>query len=361
MRGRQRWHYLFLISGLIFLGAQSASGQSGSLFNQLVEASKAEMAKKGGKLSLGMEWPKRDAVPVLAAFRKAFPFIKETVYTRESKTGPIARLLILIQQGKFPDYDIMHIASEFWPQYEKAGVFVKPPFDYKKLAKSLPLDWPKLHPRVIDPKGYFIATTGLARGNAWNPEIVPKGKEPTTWEACLDPMWKGKFLYDPRPKLTALWYDPKTREGHIKWLKGIMKNGAVLNRGQTENLQKVAAGEFALVCGVNYHSSFRIIDRGAPLKFAFPDPFPLEFGTQIHVVKWSKTPATSQLLTLWIATGGQDVVEKRAYRGLPWDPKSRKYPLAKGKYVAICDANCVLKKEKYNKLHGDILKLPGVR
>jgi hypothetical protein len=78
-------------------------------------------------------------------------------------------------------------------------------------------------------------------------------------------------------------------------------------------------------------------------------------------MKWSQTPATTQLFALWLASGGQSVLEQFAYRGFPWDPKSRKYPLAKGKYVAVCDAECSHRWNDYNKEYADILALPGVK
>lgn len=351
-----------LLLGLVFYCADTVNAQSGGKeFNELIEASKAEMAQKGGQLSVAMEWPKRLADQTLKAFAKDISFINKVSYTRQRTTAQMQRVLMEIQGGKEPPFDVMGISSENWSQYEKAGVFVKPPFDYRKVAKALPKDWGEVDERSFDPRGYFLATSGLARGNAWNTEMVPKGQEPTTWEACLDPKWQGKVLYDPRPKLAALWWDPKTKEQHISWLKGIVKNKAVLNRGQTENLQKVAGGEYPIACGINFHSAMRMVKRGAPVQFAFPDPFPLEIGSQIHVVRWSKTPATTQLLLLWMTTAGQEVLGKKAYRGMPSHPKSEKYAYAKGKYVAVCDAECVRNEEAYNKLHADILNLPGVR
>ena len=341
--------------------AISVSLAGASAYEQLVKQAESEMAQKDGKLFITLEWPGRDTKKVFPAFKKAFPFIKDISYERIHSVAPHQRMLIEIQQGNIPKFDIMGISSELRGQYKKLGLLVKPPFEYKALASSLPSDWPALDERALDPQGYFIATTGLARGNAWNPQMVPKGKEPTTWEACLDPMWKGKILFDPRNKLQSLQHDPRTREQFLKWLKGMVKNEAVLNRGQTENLQKIAGGEFPIACGINYHSTFRMIDRGAPLKFAFPDPIPLDMGTEIYTTKFSKTPATGQLFGLWLATGGQDIVEETAYRGFPWNKTSKKYPLAKGKYVALCDAECVLKQEFYDKEFGDILNLPGVR
>jgi iron(III) transport system substrate-binding protein len=362
MSGIKIWRYLFLLIGL-GLGAltPSPSAAQGNPFNQLVETSRTEMAKKGGKLSVAMEWEQSEGTPVVEAFKRDFPHIKEITYNRESRAEHFQRILMELQQAKPLKYDIMHVSSESWPEYRKAGQFVKPPFDYSKLVKALPSGWDPIDSRSVDPNGYFLATSGLARGIAYNKDQVAPDKAPKSWEDCLNPMWRGKFLYDPRPKLTALQHDPRTREAHLKWLRGIVENKVILGRGQSENLQKIASGEFPLFCGVNYHSALRIIDQGAPINFVFPDPLPLEFGGQIHIGKWSQTPATTQLFILWLASEAQELVEKHGYRGFPWSPKSRKYAMAKGKYVAICDAECVLMSQKYDDEHANILKLPGVR
>ena len=361
--GRKLKRTVIAICAMVCTLLLSASGsaRAQNLFTKLVDASKAEMAKKNGKLKIALDWPEEDTKDVLPEFRRSFPFIREILYVREGDVGPFANYLIRIKKGEYPEFDIMHIASEFEAQYEKEGVFVKPLFNYKDINAYLPKDWPKLDPRTLDPNGYFISTTGNARGIVWNADLVPKGKEPVTWEACADPAWRGKFLLDTRNRLQSLQHDPKTREKHIKWLKAVANNSPVMTQGQIVMVQKIAAGEFPLACGVNYTSVYREIDQGAHLKFAFPDPIPLEIGSHLFVTKWSQTPATTQLFALWLASGGQTVVEQHAYRGFPWDPKSRKYPMAKGKYIAVCDAACSRHWTDYNKEYAEILALPGVQ
>jgi iron(III) transport system substrate-binding protein len=363
MAGEKLWVSLLLTFGLIF-GAMvydpPALLAQGNLFSQLVEASKAEMAKKDGKLLVAVEW-EVGGKDIVNAFKKDFPFVKDASFERVRTTDQMQRILTEYKAGRIPKYDILHPSFEAWPSYQEAGAFVKPPIPYKELVKSLPRDWPPPDPRAMDADGYFLATTGLARGIAYNKNLIAPDKAPKGWEDCLSPTWRGKFLYDPRPKLTALQHDPKTREAHLRWLKGIIENRVVLGRGQSENVEKMAAGEYQLFCGVNYTSAMSAIDRGAPLAFFFPDPFPLEFGTQIHVLKWSSTPATTQLFATWLATKAQPLVEKYAYRGFPWDPNSRKYPMAKGKYVAICDVECLKKSPEYDAEHARILGLPGAK
>lgn len=361
--GTSKYWFSFL-SGMAMVLWQTAfpiavSAQANP-FSQLMEASKAEMAKKGGKLLVALEW-EAGGKQIVEAFKKELPAIKEASFERVRTTDQMQRILVEYRAGRIPKYDIVHVSFEAWPSYRDAGVFVKPPVPYKELLKSLPADWPEPDPRAVDREGYFIATAGLARGIVYNKDSVSPNKAPKKWEDCLDPTWRGQFFYDPRPKLTALQHDPKTREAHLKWLKGIVENKVVLGRGQSENVEKVAAGEHPLFCGVNYTSAMTAIDRGAPLVFLFPDPFPLEFGTQIHIVKWSQTPATAQLFITWLATKAQPLVEKYAYRGFPWDPNSRKYPMARGKYAAVCDVECLKKSPDYDAEHARILGMPGAK
>lgn len=363
MRISKKCFSLFLRISLLF-GAiaydPSAILAQSSLFNRLVNASKAEMATKGGKLSIGLEW-QEGGKPVADAFAEHFSFIREVSFERVTKVDLMFRILMEYKGGRVPKYDVMHTSFETWPTYQEAGVFARPPFSYLELLRSLPPDWSRPDPRIVDPEGYFLATTALARGIVYNKNLVPPDKAPKSWKNCLDPALRGRFLYDPRSKLTALLHDPKTREWFLNWLKGIVENKAVLGRGQTENIDKVAAGEYPIFCGANYHGAMKAIDEGAPLDFIFPEPFPMDFGTQIHVLKWSTTPSTTQLFAVWLATKAQPLVEKHGYRGFPWDPNSRKYPLAKGKYVAVCDVDCLKKSEKYDAEHAKILRLPAAK
>jgi ABC-type Fe3+ transport system substrate-binding protein len=264
------------------------------------------------------------------------------------------RMLMEARVGRNPPFDILNISHESWPDYAKAGLFPKPLFSYKALIKALPKGWTTPDPRIVDPNDEYMATTGLARGIAYNKNAVAD-KAPKDWKDCLDPLWRGKVVYDPRPKLNSFQHDPKTRQWYLDWLGGLVKNKVVLGRGQTENIERVAAGEYPMFCGVNYYSTMRAIEAGAPLAFVLPDPFAMEFGTQIHVVKWSATPATTQLFVLWLATKG----DQPRYREFPWKPGVDIAPLAKGKYMAVCDVECLNKSTEYIKLHSKILGLPG--
>ena len=105
-----------LVFLMLFLFCQPVSAQNP--FNKLVDASKAEMAKRGGRLKIALDWPEADTVSVFPEFKKSFPFIREILYTREGDVGPFANYLIRIKRGEFPEFDIMHVAGEFEIQFE---------------------------------------------------------------------------------------------------------------------------------------------------------------------------------------------------------------------------------------------------
>jgi len=341
------------------VNCSSATAAEKNLFNQLVESARGEMAKTQGKLSILLDLSAKEVTPVLRAFQKEFSFVKDTIYTRMNRTEEFQRLILESKAGRTPEVDIGHAQFEAWTELRDAGMFVKPPFPYQQLAKSLPPDWGSLDSRAIDANGYYLAASALIRVIAYNKNIVPSNKVPKGLNDCLDPAWRGKFLYSTRPLMVALQHDPKTREAQLKWLKGLVENKAVFAGGQTEGLEKVIAGEYALFCGVNYNTTLRLIKEGAPLGIALPDPYALDFAQRIHVFKGSKSPATGQLYALWMATKGQPAVEEYMDRGFPWNPKTGAFQLAKGKYVAICDPGCAAKMDQYLEEHAKLVQLPG--
>jgi ABC-type Fe3+ transport system substrate-binding protein len=350
-----------LCAAALFGAAFVAPALAADPFDKLVAQSKAEMEKSGGKIAMSLDWPDPDTKQVFPAFIKEFPFVKTITYKRETGIGPFGRFLLSFKQGENPPYDIMHIAGEFQQQYWDAGALIKPLYDYRELSKSLPESWPRIAEESYDPKGNFLATVALVRGNVWNTKLVPPGKEPKTWAACIDPMWKGKVVVDARNKLHAFQYDAVERPRHLAWLDGLMKNDVVVIDGQGPILQKVASGEYPIACGINYHSAQRLIDTGVKtLQFSVADAIPLEIGTRMYINKWSTMPATTQLFAVWLATAGQEVLDKTAYRGFPSNPLNRNYEAAKGKHTAVCDADCVAKWDGFNQEYQTKLNIPAL-
>lgn len=341
--------------------AFAANVSAATPYEQLLADSKAEMAKLGGKFRIGFDWTVSDAKPVFEALAKEFPHIKPE-YKRETGVAPFQRYFISIQQNQFPPYEMFDVASEFEKQYWDAGFFVKPKYDYKAVNESLPKGWPKIHPAAMDPQGRYIATVAQMRGIAWNPTLVKDAEAPKSFADCADPKWKGKNIIDGRNKAQALMHDPSTATDTINNIKTMKANGVVVTNGQAQVLARVVSGEYAITCYINYHTTQRMIDKGEKLvKFTLGDVVPVELATRIGVPKWSTAPATVQLVAVWLATKGQPVIDKAAYRGFPWVEGGSLYQQAKGKHYAICSSDCFAEYEKYNKSFADALGIPYVK
>ena len=332
------------------IGSTIGSASAKEPFDQLVSAAKAEMDARQGVVHFALDWPDSDTKQIIPAFMKAFPFVKKMDYVRENGVGPFGRYLLSIQQGDAPPYDFMHVAEEYENQYLSTGAFIKPPFDYDALEKSLPEGWPHMDPAAKDPKGYYVSISAVVRGIAWNTRLVKDGTEPKSWADCIDPKWKGKIVVDSRNKLQAFQYDATERPRQLAWIKGLVDNKATFIDGQASVLQRVAAGEFPVACAVNFQTVQRMVDDGTKvLKFGLLDPVPLEVGSRVFVGKWSKAPATTQLFALWVATAGQDLLDKTAYRGFPDVAGNRLYETAHGKRIVSCPPECLAKLQDYEK------------
>jgi ABC-type Fe3+ transport system substrate-binding protein len=353
-------YILTLVVGTLLGALSPVFGQSSGSFNSLVERSKAEVAKKDGRITVATNWVASQAKPLLEAFKKDYPFVKEAKFQVLRGLETSQRILMEHKAGRAPDIDVSSIPDELWGNFKDAGAFLKPPFSYRDLAKSLPADWPQLDARLIDPEDYFVAVSAGARGIAYNKNLVSTNKAPKRWEDCTDPMWKGKVVYDSRPTLTAFQHNPQTRAWHLKWLEALVANKPILMRARRQSMEKVASGEYALYCGANYSHAMPMVEEGAPVVFFFPDPFPLDLAVALHVTKWSM-PATTQLFAVWTATKAQPIVEERGYRGFPWIPGTRIHKIAQGKNMVICDLACSHKSDEYFIEHGKILGLPGLK
>src|SRR5262245_41865509 len=197
--GKKTKNFLSVVIVLAgWIGAAPAElWAQGELFNRMVENSKSEMGKRGGKVVIGTDWTNAEAKPVLNGFKKDFAFVEAPTFERLRTIEEMQRMLMEVKKGTTPALDIANISHESWPEYKKAGLFPKPPFSYKALIKALPKTWVTPDPRIVDPQDEYMATTGLARGIAYNKNVVPADKAPKDWKDCLDPLWRGKVLYDP--------------------------------------------------------------------------------------------------------------------------------------------------------------------
>jgi iron(III) transport system substrate-binding protein len=333
-----------VLLGAIFVHAQCSAAAETALQKELVAKAKAE-----GEVEFWAPWTKEPAENLLRVFAKRFGI--KTTYKLWRGTPVQQRTLIELEAGRKVGADLIAPGREGQQQFLDAGVFQKPPFEYLKV-------WPEIDKRQYDPSGWALNVSGNGRAIAYNPRLVPADLVPKSWEECARPEFKGKVVLDPRHKLLALHWNK--REWFLDWVKRMMANDAKLIREQTEMIQLISAGAYALSCGTQTHSIFAVMEKGAEnLKLAVPGELLIEAGNASFIRKGSPRPHAAQLLAGWLASEeAQRLLDKEDYRGFPWVAGTHNAELAKGKKVLFCDPECAAKAGEMSTEYVRALGLP---
>src|SRR6266542_418207 len=200
-----------------------------------------EDAKKEGKLVVSPGFEDSTTPHLIEAFKKKYPFVKEVVW---SKPADFKKQLDDLIEGKAV-VDAFRPAPNLWSQYFSNNLFRN--YDFKKMAEGGHLNIPR---EMIDESGVVIWSGSIIGIMVYNVNRIASEPTPTGWESCLDPKWSGKFTVDSKPNviasLAARWGDEKT----LDYARKLKQNNPVIVRGSTQGLTKLAAGEFAFMCGV---------------------------------------------------------------------------------------------------------------
>lgn len=314
-----------------------------ALYKQLVQSAKAQ-----GEVEYWSPMNEEPANKLLAVFSRKFGI--KAKFMRWVETGVQQRHLIEMQSGRALRADLMAPNREAQQQFMDAGAFQKPPFEYLKV-------WPGIDKRQYDPSGWALNLTGNSRAIAYNPKLVPANLLPKTWDDCARPEFKSKVVLDVRHKLYALHYH--RREWFLSWVKRMVANDVKLIRGQTEVMQPLAAGAYALFCSAQPYTVQNMIDKGTTnLKIAVPGELLMESAEAAFIRKGSPRSHAAQLLAGWFAsTEGQRLVDKEDYKGFPWVEGTFNAKLASGKKVLFCDPECAT---KAGDMSGEYLRALGL-
>ena len=294
---------LFFVSAtamLIYLGDVRANppGVGGSL-DEVVK-----LAIKEGKVRFGSSPNTDEAKLVLEAFEKTYPKIK-VEYTANVEGGISERVLTEAIAGQV-EYDLVNVPSALQARYKKADVLAGP-FAWRNM-------FPKVPNEHFSGDNYLAVVSFVPRVIAYNTSLVPTQQVPKSWQDCLDPYWKGKFLVRTRPHafvgIWPAWGEEKT----IQYVKRLKDNQPIWGSATyDESVIQVAGGEVPMMCGTNYTSVFNLLRRDPQAKIAsvFPTETPIGMGETIGVLKGAKSPNAAFLLAGWLASlEGQKGYEK---------------------------------------------------
>src|SRR5919108_1477478 len=247
-----------------------------------------------------------------ASFKKKYPFLDVTMV---EITGLDAneRFLLELKGGVVRDFDVVQLSPERYPEYLP---YAKK-FDILGMAEQGVL---AIEPKMVDPKNRTVVSlaTVLFVG-AYNKNLLPADKVPTTWEGFLKPEFKGrKMMVDIRPIMYSTFAAWPARgvggggKGTYPAKRAARK--PIWVRGYSRTLTSMNAGEYALHSGVYYHTVMRLMQKLPQnnLELKFIEPVPATLFEAEMVLNSSRNPHGGLLFLEHQASAeGQKVIDER--------------------------------------------------
>jgi ABC-type Fe3+ transport system substrate-binding protein len=136
--------------------------------------------------------------------------------------------------------------------------------------------------------------------------MVSKEEAPKDWADCLDPKWKGKIAVYTRPLPFIQQYFQWGEEKSIEYHKALKAQDPIWTSNVNTTIAQLSAGEYPVVCGIQYHAIKYILfeDPTAPVAWVVPQIFPYMLGEALAVMKGSDSPNAAILLAGYLATDG---------------------------------------------------------
>jgi len=255
------------------------------------------------------------ARPAAQNFEKLYPGMKVTL-SRTNATTAAIKILNENRAGKNQS-DVFDGTVTVVP-LKKAGYVMQWLPD---AAKNYP-------PQYKDKDGYWIATNFYVLTPAFNTAMIPQGSEPKTFQALLDPKWRGKMVWgvslssSAAPGFIGTVLAEMGEDKGIAYLKQLQQQRiAGINVSARQVLDQVIAGEYPIALQIFNHHAVISAKQGAPVKW-----IPMEPATgALSVVSISKNAPHPNAAKLFedflVSREGQLVYQKAEY--LPADPNVR--------------------------------------
>ena len=212
--------YLFALGILLLLPVTSWSQSSPD--PKLIEG-----AKKEGQLVYYTTMTLDQSKQTVDKFEKKYPFIKVTLF--RTGGGPLLNKIFTESRGGRHDWDVV----------VGRGEMVLPLMERKLLASYRSPDYKMIDDQLVDKEGYWTAYYVNSFVLGWNTKLVKREDVPKTYDALLNPKWKGGSIsldteaYGMFEGLKSVWGGEKT----LAYFRKLASLDPVLKRGNTERVQ----------------------------------------------------------------------------------------------------------------------------
>jgi len=159
----------------------------------------------------------------------------------------------------------------------------------------------------------------------WNSELVPEGL--SSWQDLIDPKWKGKvMLTDPRIGVTSNQFYKMLRDLYGDEFLVALGENATYSPSAVPGIQQVAAGAQAVYAPGIPQVAVGLLEKGAPLEQAFPEPT-ISSNNIASLVSTAQHPNIAKLFVSFLMTPeAQAINNKDGWSPIEGIPGTREMP-----------------------------------
>jgi iron(III) transport system substrate-binding protein len=235
---------------------------------------------------------------VVDQFQKKYPFVKVILY--RTTVGPlINRILIEARAGKF-DWDVLSGGGEMFSPIMDRGLIA--PYRSPE-AKMIDED-------LVDRQGYWTAYTVATFVLAYNKRMVRAPDVPKTYEALLDPKWKGqKIGVETSAGVLHALMPAWGKEKAFNYFRQLAAQNPVPKESSSIIVQLLAAGEMPL--GIGLAHLFELYSRkGAPIDWVPLEPAVVRVIPMMLAAKARHPNGAKLLYDFLLGMEGQQIIKK---------------------------------------------------
>ncbi len=266
-------------------------------FAQLTDPKIVESAKKEGEIIWYTSMAVDQSKLLMDAFQKKYPAIKP-VLVRLGGGAVMNRVLTETRAGLF-GYDVVGGRGEMIQIFKERGIIT--PYISPE-TKQIDAD-------LFDKQGYWYVHYVVPWALGYNTQQVKKEAVPKSYEALLDPKWKGGKIsmdnegYLVLQGLMTAW----GKEKAIDYMKKLAAQDPVISRGNTERVALAGAGQYQLILAYA-HALEREKFKGSPIDWVALEPAVVEIDPQMIGSKSPHPNAARLFMDYILSKEGQEML-----------------------------------------------------
>ena len=304
-----KWLHVIALAGMVGIGQANGQPANVEAVANYTGADRQKVLEDGARRegSLLLYTTGTQIKPLLDRFEQKYPYLK--VELARASSADTARKVIEEYRAGFEKVDAFELASH--------GLVV--PRDENILLPFRSPEFAAFAPDAIEPKHHWVVVRESYTGIGFNNKLLPPDKAPKTYQALLDPQWKGRMAISGLTTTAVNWVGSMEIAHGIDFVRRLgQQNIRIYNLTGRALANLMTAGEVILSPTIYNSHVAASADKGAPLGWFAPGPVPVT-DTGVAIARKAPHPHAAMLFADFLMSKEAQLL----YRELGYDSARR--------------------------------------